>query len=217
MANYLLLSQLIVYVFIFALSLCLSVPVSIHLNNFRGHCLLFSSGNWSNKGQLMVEWSSSFYCSYVIFVGGILLISSLIQIYRLSIFLYKGVDSSFLSAFIDTITSTLLSIMSLAAAIFITLGFKAWCDAITTRYISCKDASSSDMDEKANIIIPGFYIQIGTAQFAAWSAWVCSVALAVFSFLKICQYHQRANIVASMAKERQRLVRDPYDKSHPIA
>jgi len=215
--NVLLLCQVTVYVLTFILSLCLFVPLSMHLNNFRGHCLLFSSGKWNQHGQLMVDWSSSAYCSYAVAVGVSLMTISAIQIYRMSVFLYKGIDSSFLSAFIDSVCSVLLSIMTLAAAIFITLGFKAWCDAITNRYISCKNASANDIDEKSNIILPGFYIQIGTAQFAAWSVWVCSVALAVCSILKICKYHQQANLAVSMAKERQRLIKDQsLSKSLPI-
>lgn len=209
--NFLLLCQLTANVLSFILSLCLFVPVCFHLSNFKGHCLLFSSGKWNSSGHLMVSWSSEAYCDYVVCAGIILMLVSAVKMYKLSAFLFRGVDSSFLSAFIDIIVNVILTAMTFVGAIFITLGFKAWCDAITTRYISCRDASSNDLAEKG-VVISGFYIQIGTAQFAAWGAWVCSVALTMFSILKMCKYHQQANIAISMAKERQRLLGETADK-----
>lgn len=64
-----------------------------YFNVFRGHCLLFSSGQWLEKnGQFLVNWASQAYCNYSIFVGVLLLVISSIQTYRMSIFAYKGTD-----------------------------------------------------------------------------------------------------------------------------
>lgn len=60
---------------------------------FRGHCLLFSTGVWQEgDGQFKVDWASQAYCNYTIFVGVVLFIVSAIQVYRMSLYLYKGTD-----------------------------------------------------------------------------------------------------------------------------
>ncbi len=61
-------------------------------NVFRGHCLLFSTGTWTESGQFNVSWASQAYCNYTIFVGVMLFVISAIQIYRMSIFVYRGLD-----------------------------------------------------------------------------------------------------------------------------
>ncbi len=58
----------------------------------RGHCILFSTSNWREDGQFAVNWASQAYCNYSIFVGVILFLASAIQIYRMSVYLYKGTD-----------------------------------------------------------------------------------------------------------------------------
>lgn len=51
-------------------------------------------------------------------------------------FLYKGTDSSFLSAFIDCLSGIILCGMTIIAALIITLGFMAWCQTMTERFPS---------------------------------------------------------------------------------
>lgn len=99
--NIVLLSQVTGYVIALIFSLCIVIPMSLHQDefrfvynirsdkmhskwyNFRGHCLLFSSGCWQETdGQLQVHWASQGYCNYTIFVGVILLLVSATQIYR---------------------------------------------------------------------------------------------------------------------------------------
>ena len=47
------------YVCSFLLSLCICVPMSMHQDQFKGHCLLFSTGVWQEKdGQLLVSWAN---------------------------------------------------------------------------------------------------------------------------------------------------------------
>lgn len=60
--------------------------------NYRGHCLLFSTGSWQEDGQFAVSWASQAYCNYTIFVGVLIFVISAIQIYRLCVFSYKGID-----------------------------------------------------------------------------------------------------------------------------
>ena len=53
---------------------------------------------------------------------------SLGQFVRFLKFFYKGRDSSFLSAFVDVIVCVFMCAMTLTAALFVTLGFKTWCE-----------------------------------------------------------------------------------------
>ena len=91
--NVVLLSQLATYFIGFILSLCLFVPMSLHMHDFRGHCLLFSTGTWREEdGQFVVAWASQFFCDYCVFTGVFLAVLCQVQIYRLIKFLYRGSD-----------------------------------------------------------------------------------------------------------------------------
>ncbi|XP_067119994.1 transmembrane protein 179 [Centruroides vittatus] len=204
--NFLLLSQTTGYVVAFILSLCLVVPLSINLDNFKEHCLLYTTGTFQDDGNFKPEWASTSYCYYTMLVGIILLLTSIIQTIRMSVFLFRGIDSSFLSAFLDTVDNLLLTALSLIAAIIVTGGFKKWCDAVTERFASCDNASIMDIDKDDDIRTAGFYIQMGTVQFAIWSSWVCWVFLTVLSTCKLCRYHEQENVIVSMARERQRII-----------
>ena len=72
------------------------------------------------------------YCNFTIFVAVIQFVISLFQFVRFLKFFYKGRDSTFLSAFVDVIVCAFMTIMTLTAALFVTLGFKVWCEV---RYI----------------------------------------------------------------------------------
>ncbi|KAL6264140.1 hypothetical protein P5V15_004219 [Pogonomyrmex californicus] len=207
LTNILLLSQIAGYVVALILSLCIIVPMSLHQDEFRGHCLLFSTGVWQESdGQFVVNWASQAYCNYTIFVGLILLVTSTIQIYRLSLFMYRNEDSSFLSAFIDVVTSIILTIVTLIAAIIVTLGFMTWCQCMTKRFPSCELASGNDIDKADGIDTSGFYIELGAAQFGIWSSLSIWVGLSVFAVLKLLRYHQLENMKVSMYRERQKLI-----------
>ncbi|CAH2238129.1 transmembrane protein 179 [Pararge aegeria] len=209
LTNVLLLSQIAGYVIGLILSLCIIVPMGMHQDEFKGHCLLFSKGAWQEEdGQLLVSWASSTYCNYVIAVGVLMFLVCLIQIYRLSMFMYRGIDSSFLSAFIEAVGCAGLCALAVSAACMVTLGFMTWCQNIVERFPSCEDATGQDIDKKDGISTHGFYIELGTAQFGAWGAFATWVGLAVFAVLKVCRYHQLQNIQVSMYRERQRLVRE---------
>ena len=140
--------------------------------NLKGHCLLFTTGEWREKdGQFVVNWASQAYCNFTIFVGVVMFVISATQIYRISVFLYKGKDSSFFSAFVDVISSVFMFSMTLTAALFITLGFDVWCGEMTRRFESCADATENDIDRADGIDPKGFFMQMFTAQFGAWLSW----------------------------------------------
>ncbi|XP_017890157.1 transmembrane protein 179 [Ceratina calcarata] len=207
LTNVLLLSQISGYVVALVLSLCIVIPMSLHQDEFRGHCLLFSTGKWQESdGQIVVNWASQAYCNYTIFVGLLLLLVSAVQIYRLSLYMYRGEDSSFLSAFIDVVSSIFLTMFTLIAAIIITLGFMTWCQCMTKRFPSCELAAGNDIDKADGIDTSGFHIELGAAQFGAWSSLSIWVGLSVFAVLKLLRYHQLENMKVSMYRERQRLI-----------
>ena len=81
---------------------------------------------------LQVDWASQAYCNFTIFVAVIMFVISLGQFVRFLKFFYKGRDSSFLSAFVDVIVCVFMCTMTLTAALFVTLGFKIWCEVCKT-------------------------------------------------------------------------------------
>ncbi|XP_047477654.1 transmembrane protein 179-like [Penaeus chinensis] len=209
--NVLVLSQVTTYIIAFLLSLCIIIPISYHLSDFRGHCLLFSRGNWSETdGQLEVSWGSQAFCDYNISWASISLLIALIQSYKCIVQLCTGGESTFLSAFVDVVVSVVMSFAALAGALIITIGYQIWCNTIMLRFEACEDATQNDIDRKDEIHTRMFYTHFGTAQFGAWTLWVCWVGLAMFSWLKLWKYHQQENIRVSMARERARLVRDRH-------
>lgn len=217
--NIILYIQLSGYCIAAILSLCITIPMSMHQENFQGHCLLFTTGEWREKdGQFVVNWASQAYCNFTIFVGVVMFVISATQIYRISVFLYKGKDSSFFSAFVDVISSVFMCSMTLTAALFITLGFDVWCGEMTRRFESCADATENDIDRADGIDPKGFFMQMFTAQFGAWLSWATWCGLSVFALLKLCRYHQQENIRVSMAKERKRLINEDLvqEVNHPM-
>jgi len=185
-------------------------------SSYRGHCLLFSTGVWQESdGQFVVNWASQIYCSYTIFVGLVLLVASAIQIYRLSLLMYRSEDSSFLSAFVDVVTSIIITTITLIAAIIVTLGFMTWCQCMTKRFPSCELAAGNDIDKADGIDTSGFHIELGAAQFGIWSSLSIWVGLSVFAVLKLLRYHQLENMKVSMYRERQRLIEATSNQQEP--
>lgn len=103
----------------------------------RGHCLLFSVGEWQESdGQLNVDWASKAYCNYTIVLGVVLFVVCALQIYRLSMLAFRGEDSSFLSTFVNVVVCINLAGFTVIGAIMITLGFMTWCQNMTQRFPS---------------------------------------------------------------------------------
>nr|XP_045585177.1 transmembrane protein 179-like [Procambarus clarkii] len=209
--NVLVLSQVTTYILTLLLALCIIIPIFFHLSDFKGHCLLFSNGTWrETDGQFVVSWASQGFCDYNLTWASVSLLIALIQTYRFIVQIFRGTESTFLSAFLDVVVSLVMSIAALTGALIITIGYQTWCNAIMLRFEACEDATSNDIDKDDDIDTGMFYTQFGTAQFGAWTSWVCWVGLSMFSLLKLCKYHQQENIRVSMARERARLVRDRH-------
>lgn len=103
LSNVLVLSQITGHVIAFILSLCIFVPLSLHLQNFKyiinksfnhkstiifyfflsGHCLLFTTGNWrEDNGLFDAQWANQVFCSFPIATGVLLFLISSVEIYR---------------------------------------------------------------------------------------------------------------------------------------
>lgn len=168
-----------------------------------------------NDGQFKANWASQAYCNYTILVGLSLFLICAAQIYRLSLLMYRSEDSSFLSAFIDVVSSVFLTTLTLIAAVMITLGFMTWCQCMTKRFQSCELAAGNDIDKEDGIDTSGFHIELGVAQFGAWSSLSVWVGLSVFAVLKLLRYHQLENMKVSMYRERQRLIQAGSSSTQP--
>jgi len=120
--------------------------------------------------------------------------------------MYHSEDSSFLFAFIDVVTSIVLTTVTLIVAIIVTLGFMTWCQCMTKRFPSCELAAGNDIDKADGIDTSGFHIEPSAAQFGIWSSLSIWVGLSVFAVLKLLRYHQVENMKVSMYRERQRLI-----------
>ncbi|CAD7084691.1 unnamed protein product [Hermetia illucens] len=210
LANVLTLSQIAGHVILFILSLCMIIPMTMHLHEFSGHCLLFATGKWrEDDGLFDARWASVSFCEFPIVTGGFLFLVSAGQIYRYSRLAYKEEESSFLGLFLDVMVGIIMLTMSVISAIMITLGFIVWCSDMTERFPSCEIAAGQNITrEEEKIDTSGFYVEMGTAQFGAWGAFATAVGVAVIALLKLINNHQIQNMKVSMYLERQRLVNE---------
>lgn len=209
LSNVLLLSQLAGHVIGFILSVCITIPLLIHVREFNGHCLLFTTGQWQEEdGLFNAEWASKGFCNYPIIIGFFLFVICLAQIYRLTLIIRNQTESSFFALFMDCFLSLIMCALVVLAAIMITLGFIVWCSDMTQRFPSCDIADGQNITKEADINTSGFFIEMGTAQFGAWSSFAVWVGLSMFALLKLINNHQLNNMRVSMYLERQRLVND---------
>lgn len=176
-----------------------------HVRDFNGHCLLYTHGRFDNTdGHLIPVWGSSFYCGLSLFINAVAFIVSLSQLITTSVFLYQGVDSSFLNAFVDAVVSCAIAATLFVSSVFVSDGFRSWCSTMK-RFPGCEEGSVMEWDPADGIVSLGFYVMMGTAQFAHWAGWVGWVLQSVLCIRKLCIYHERENIIISMARERKLL------------
>ena len=57
---------------------------------------------------------------------------------------------SFFSAFVDVLVCGLMCVMVLIAALFVSLGFRVWCDEMTRRFETCSDVMGNPIDKVLN-------------------------------------------------------------------
>lgn len=104
-----------------------------------------------------------------------------------------------------------MCIFVLTSAIFVTRGLSQWCTSVTERFPSCEAASVMKVKDMPNIRADGFFLEMQTAQFGIWTCLVSWVMLLVLAARKLFVYHERENIIVSMARERSRYAGPSYD------
>jgi len=205
------------YLSTFILSLVITIPMSMNQDQFKGRCLLFSTGQWQEMdGQFVVQWASQAYCNFTIFVAVIMFVISVIQFARFVKFLRRGRDSSFFSAFVDVLVCVVMVIFVLIAGCFTSVGFKVWCDEMEQRFPTCSEAGGSNIDKADGIDSSGFFFQMSVANFGIWVSFTMWIILLTFSLVKLCRYHQEENLRVSMAKERKRLLNEDLVSEVPV-
>ncbi|XP_035670027.1 transmembrane protein 179-like [Branchiostoma floridae] len=211
--NTLLLSQCTAYLLALVLSFFMAVPMGQNQRNFDGKCLLYARGTWSVNASSEVGWKmditywgSQSVCNYSIYMGIVTMIVAFVQVVRTSYFLYKGLDSSFLDAFVSFVVNFILTTMLFTSALILTMGLSAWCREVTQHIYMCEEAQYSSWLNWKGIDTSFFYIQLGMAQFGSWCGWVCWLIATMLTGLRVYNYHQREDILRSLRREKDRLV-----------
>ncbi|XP_018495896.1 transmembrane protein 179 [Galendromus occidentalis] len=214
LGNIPLLAQATVCSLTLLLSMAALIPMSWHVSNFKGHCLLYTNGTFDNNdGHFIPDWGSSFYCYYSIIINVAIVLMSMLHLVKYGVMHYQSRDSNFLGAFFDCVVSVALTSLLFISSVFVSDGFRTWCAAIEQRFPGCEEASVTEIDPGDGIDTVGFYVMMGAIQFAQWTCWVCWILQSVLSIRKLCIYHERENIIVSMARERQNLHASQKDYS----
>lgn len=124
---------------------------------------------------------------------------------RFSRLAYKKQETTFLGLFLDVCSSTVMFVMTIISAFFVTIGFMRFCSSMTQRFASCGLAAGQNITG-GDIDTSGFYVELGTAQFGVWGVFAGVVIVCVVAYLKLIDDHQMQNMKVSMYLERQRLV-----------
>ncbi|XP_070578920.1 transmembrane protein 179-like [Ptychodera flava] len=211
--NILVLAQVTAYVLIFLLSFFIVVPAGINQTNFDGNCVLFSTGTWhrnASSNHFRIDaWGDRSVCNFTIYIGIVSLMASFILAVRLSIFLCREADSSFLGAFLTLVANVFIAVMLFADCLVFTLGFKFFCRqlvlSLDSGVLRCSEADYIEWSSDPNLNTSGLIIQLGMTQFGCWSAWVCWVVVVVMSVIKLWKYSQHESFLRSIQREKDRL------------
>ena len=199
------------YLLSLLLSLMVCVPMAIHQEHFKGHCLLFSTGTWQEKdGQFLVDWASQAYCNYTIFVAVIAFLVSLAQFVRMCKHLKRGTDPGFFAMFVDFLVAAFMIVMSSVAGFFVSIGFSVWCDEMERRFETCADATVNDIDRKDDLDMTDFHRQMVICQYSIWGLIVGFIPALMISMSNALNHHWRENSKAEKSKERKSLINE-YD------
>lgn len=165
-------------------------------------------GEWDEvDGLYHIKSTNAAYCDFPIFTGIFVFCVSFVQIYRFSLLAYRKEEGKFLGLFLDVCFGTLMFIMTIVSAFFITLGFMHFCNDMTRSFQSCGQAAGQNITQDTEKIdTSGFYVEMGTAQFGIWGSFAACVIVGVVACLKLINEHQMQNMKVSMYLERQRLV-----------
>lgn len=216
LGNILVLSEVTLFLLTLILSFLILVPLGINQREFDGHCLLYASGVWRTNvtggtAELTdVDWGPHSACGFNIFMGVVILFTSIFYTVKDSLHLFRNTDSSWLSAFVTAILSFIILLMLLASSLTLSVGFNKWCDLLTQPETLISDCATADFinfaDELKDVYTKNFYTEFKMAEFGLWTCFVCWIFLTVFSLVKVYKYQQHENFMTSLDRERQRLL-----------
>lgn len=96
LGNIHLLAQVTIHLIAFILSFFMFIPISVNLNDFDGHCLLFATGRWiARSGNVVldnVDWGTVSSCNFAVFTGVAVMLMSSCYLVWYSILLFKDID-----------------------------------------------------------------------------------------------------------------------------
>ncbi|WAR29244.1 T179A-like protein [Mya arenaria] len=204
--NLTVLFQITAFLLSFILSFFIFIPLAVNQYRFNAHCLLYASGHWntSDISQLTdITWGPNSACGFGLFIGIVLMLVTLFYI------CLDALHLSWLDSMLTGLVSLVLMLMLFSESITISVGFKEWCNLLTnppSEITSCELAEYVTFYSEDKININNFYTHMKMAEFGSWSNFICWLFLFVTSFYKLVRYQRHETFMASVNRERERLV-----------
>ncbi|XP_078001333.1 transmembrane protein 179-like [Glandiceps talaboti] len=215
LGNILVLAQVTAYVLLFILSFFIVIPIGINQTDLDGNCVLFASGTWHQNATVgksffrIDSWGDQSVCNFTMYIGIVSLLLSSILTVRLSLFLFREKDSSFLGAFLTFVVGVFVSVMLFADCVVLTLGFKFFCKQLVlsqgSAVLRCADADLIKWSTDPTLDTSSLIIHFGITEFGCWAAWICWTASLIMSVIKLWKYSQHESLARNIQRERDRL------------
>ncbi|KAH3853406.1 transmembrane protein 179-like [Dreissena polymorpha] len=210
-SNLTVLCQITAFVLSFILSFFIFVPLAVNQYQFNGHCLLYATGTWNATSEQLtnVQWGPNSACGFGMFIGVVMMLLTIFYMCIDALHLLRDTDSSWLDSCLTTLVSFVIMLMLFAESITISVGFKHWCNVITTQpagLVSCELAPFIPFDSSDNIDASSFYIHMKMAEFGSWSSFICWAFLFATSVIRVIRYQQHESFMTSVNRERERIL-----------
>ncbi|XP_067682124.1 transmembrane protein 179-like [Haliotis asinina] len=217
LGNIFVLSQVTAFLLSFIFSFFIFVPVWSNLNEFSGNCLLYSSGSWipqssTSQVKLNITWGPNSACNFTVFVGVAVMVLSIFYMVWQSRYLCRGIDSSWLDAFVTCAVTLVMTVVLFATALTASVGFREWCSLITNPVSQIERCENGQFDGRivftTGLVIntDNYYTEFEMSQFGLWSTWICWLVQSFLSVIKLYRYHRQEAFLTSMNRERERLL-----------
>lgn len=194
------------------------ISISYHVYDFSGHCLLFSRGRYEDTGEFTPDWASKFYCIFPLVVAGLAVMFATIKLVKSSVMLYHGTQGKFSHMFKLVFSALIMVVLSFLSGIMVSMGFFNWCDAVQERFSKGCEAAAASMsitNNSQHIVVKNFHTDLVTSQFSVWSSLVVWAFILTVGGKVLFEFHERAHIRLSMARERRRYIHPPDHANQP--
>lgn len=195
------------------------VSISYHVYDFSGHCILFTRGRYEDNGEFTPDWASRFHCIFPLVVAAMAVVFATVKLVKSSMMLYNGNQGKFSSMFELVFSSLVMVLLSFISGTLVSLGFSVWCDAVQERFSKGCEAAAASMtmsnNSETHIVVKNFHTDLVTGQFSVWSSLVIWAFILTVSGKMLFEFHERAYIRLSMARERRRYNHPPDHANQP--